>query len=245
MTQERESGAFPFETGPVRATFQTTAWSKLSRLVDGTPEVRIETLSQLCKTYWRPIYAFLRTHFRVSDEEAKDLTQEFILWTLENGLFEKADRSRGCFRALLKTSLRNFATSFFRKEGSLKRGGGVARLPMDFSEAQPWMPPAEDAAPEEILDREWREALMNRAVGMLRIAYRNEGNETPAKALDEFYFRHRSYEEIARELKISPKAVERDLASARKRLGEMVADLVAETVTSPEDLQRELETLFG
>lgn len=245
MTRDLPSGAFPFDPGPGRATFQTTAWSKLSRLLDGSPQARVEALSELCKIYWRPIYAYLRTHFRVSDEEAKDLTQEFILWILESGLFEKADRSRGCFRALLKTALRNFATSHFRKEGSAKRGGGVTQLHVDFSEPQSWVPPAGDLAPEQILDREWAESLMNRAVGILRTAYKEEGNEIPSKALDEFYFDHRSYEEIARDLKISPKAVEHDLAAARKRLGEIVADLVAQTVTSPEDLQRELEALFG
>src|SRR5207248_9671184 len=59
-----------------------------------------EALADLCKTYWRPIFAFMcRRGYSVPD--AQDLTQDFFLLVLEGNLLERADPSRGRFHSLL------------------------------------------------------------------------------------------------------------------------------------------------
>src|SRR6266513_1268839 len=56
--------------------FTTTHWSVVLEAQGESPAAH-EALEKLCRTYWRPIYAFLRRQ-GVSPEEAEDLTQGFF-----------------------------------------------------------------------------------------------------------------------------------------------------------------------
>ena len=58
------------------AAFTTTHWSMVLAAHGPTPAARA-ALDKLCRTYWRPIYGFVR-RLGVSPEEAKDLTQGFF-----------------------------------------------------------------------------------------------------------------------------------------------------------------------
>lgn len=219
------------DAAPSRTDFRTTAWTQIAAV--RSPERRDEALRRLFAEYWRPVYAYLRRRYALGDEDGRDRTQEFFLWTLESGLFEKADRRRGSFRGLLKTALRNFVFGEHRKAGRRKRGGGAARVSLEFTEL-----PALDAAlgPDEALDAQWRRDVMHRAL-------RAVGGEA-AELARAFYFDRRSYEQIAEARGMSAKDVENRLAGARKRLAMAVADVVAETVEGPDALRGELRALF-
>jgi RNA polymerase sigma-70 factor (ECF subfamily) len=179
------------------------------------------------------VYAYLRRRYGLGDDEGRDGTQEFFLWTLESDLFEKADPARGSFRGLLKTALRNFVFGEHRRAGRRKRGGGVAHVSLEFSE-----PPVldEGLGPDESLDAQWRRDVMHRALGAV-------GGDA-AELARAFYFEGRSYEQIAQARGMSVKDVENRLAAARKRLAAAVADVVAETVEGPDALREELRALF-
>jgi DNA-directed RNA polymerase specialized sigma24 family protein len=58
-----------------------------------------KALTELCKTYWRPVFAFIcRRGYSVPD--AQDLTQDFFLMILERDILKRADPNRGRFRSL-------------------------------------------------------------------------------------------------------------------------------------------------
>ncbi len=65
--------------GPV--AFTTTHWSVVLEAQGESPAAQ-EALEKLCRTYWRPIYGFIRRQ-GVDPEEAKDLTQGFFALLLE------------------------------------------------------------------------------------------------------------------------------------------------------------------
>src|SRR5450432_4623903 len=57
------------------AAFLTTHWSVVLTAQGRSPEAR-EALDQLCRSYWLPLYAFVRREGH-SPEEAQDLTRGF------------------------------------------------------------------------------------------------------------------------------------------------------------------------
>jgi RNA polymerase sigma-70 factor (ECF subfamily) len=59
------------------AQFATTHWSTVLAAGDSALPGSREALERLCRTYWYPLYAFVRRKGH-SPEDAKDLTQAFF-----------------------------------------------------------------------------------------------------------------------------------------------------------------------
>src|SRR2546425_6185041 len=87
--------------------FTATHWSVvLAAGQDPSPEAA-RALAELCRTYWYPLYAYVRRKgYDVAD--AQDLTQEFFARFLEKHCFGSADRRKGKFRSFLLASLEHF-----------------------------------------------------------------------------------------------------------------------------------------
>jgi RNA polymerase sigma-70 factor (ECF subfamily) len=74
----------------------------------------LEALDRLVRRYWPAVYAFFRSSGQ-QVEEASDLTQSFVCDVmLKRSLLRGADPSRGRFRALLLTALRNYLCEHHR-----------------------------------------------------------------------------------------------------------------------------------
>jgi len=75
--------------------FATTHWSVVLHADPACADQNGNgPLTQLCCTYWRPIFAFIcRRGYPVSD--AQDLTQDFFVMILKGNLLKLADPSRG------------------------------------------------------------------------------------------------------------------------------------------------------
>src|SRR5260370_4912991 len=87
-----------------QARFITTRWSIVLSCSDSATdqEKAQAALAELCKIYWRPVFAFIsRQGNPVPD--AQDLTQEFFATVLKGRLLQYAYRSRGDFGCLLRT----------------------------------------------------------------------------------------------------------------------------------------------
>src|SRR5205814_5681485 len=110
----------------------TTRWSivlSCSRRED-TQEKAQQALAELCRIYWRPVFAFIcRRGYSVSD--AQDLTQDFFVMLLNGNLLKLADPNRGRFRSLLCTALKNFLVDQHDKATREKRGGQVQFVAWD------------------------------------------------------------------------------------------------------------------
>ena len=64
-------------------------------------------LADLCRTYWYPLYAFVRRKGN-TPHDAQDLTQAFFVRLLEKNYVAQSDRERGRFRTYLLTALKHF-----------------------------------------------------------------------------------------------------------------------------------------
>jgi len=236
------------------SAFHTTRWSLiLSSLErDSDKQQAREALAQLCRIYWRPIFAFICRHgYSVTD--AQDLTQDFFVAILKGQFFEHADPERGRFRSLLLKSLHNFLSDAQDRARARKRGGDVEFVSWDewMAEAPSRLTiPAEALASwpaERLFDVRWAATLGERAFRRLQEECEVRGRRRVFDALSTALVAERdevSYEELARGLGAGIEEIRRLLHQLRRRYRELLRAEVAETIANRQDLDGELRHLI-
>ena len=109
--------------------FTTTHWSVVLEAQGQSPAAQ-QALEKLWRTYWRPVYGFVRRQ-RIRTDEAEDLTQGFFSLLLERRDFDAVRREKGRLRSYLLTSLKHFLASEQRRAMTLKRGKGQRLIPLE------------------------------------------------------------------------------------------------------------------
>ena len=233
--------------------FVTTRWSLiLSAAHFGSEEQRArDALAELCRTYWRPIFSFVRGR-GYSIEDAQDLTQDFFVTILKNDWLQHADRNRGRFRSLLLRSLQNFLINAAEKSHSRKRGGDV-----EFVSWHDWMSEASSALsiadatleslpPERLFDLTWAATVVEHALQRLREECESKGKLWLFQALSPHLTDERdevSYAKLSAELGIADTAVKKQLHNMRQRYRSLLRAEVSQTVENPADVDDEIRYL--
>ena len=115
-------------SGAGRRYFATTHWSIVVAAGDAHREEASDALSELCETYWHPLYAYVRRR-GYSAPDAQDLTQGFFARLLEKQAIQVADPERGKFRSFLLASIDHFLANERDRARAKKRGGDRAQHP--------------------------------------------------------------------------------------------------------------------
>jgi RNA polymerase sigma factor (sigma-70 family) len=233
--------------------FVTTRWSLiLSAARLGSEEQRArDAIAELCRTYWRPIFSFVRAR-DYSIEDAQDLTQDFFVTILKDNWLQHADRNRGRFRSLLLKSLQNFLINAAAKKSARKRGGDV-----DFVSWDDWMAEApsqlllasqalESLPPERIFDLTWATTVVEHALQRLREECESKGKLWLFQALSPYLTEGRdevSYAKLSAELGMAETAVKKQLHIMRQRYRSLLRAEVAQTVENPADVDDEIRYL--
>ncbi len=146
------------------AQFTTTHWSVVLAAGDPASAEAAEALETLCRTYWYPLYAYVRRQGR-SPEDAQDLTQEFFARLLAKDFPGGARPERGRFRSFLLASLRHFLLDQHRYTAAVKRGGGRPTISLDVVRAEERfrLEPQHELTPEKLYEREGALTLLDRA----------------------------------------------------------------------------------
>jgi len=80
-----------------------------------------DALENLCRTYWYPLYAYVRRKgYQV--EDAKDLTKQFFARLLQGGRIALADPACGRFRTFLLTALNHFLINEWTRAAARNEG---------------------------------------------------------------------------------------------------------------------------
>lgn len=233
-----------------RRRFATTRWSLVLAAGADTPSASAhEALAALCESYWYPLYAFLRSR-GYDAEDAQDLTQAFFARLLEKHVIKQANPTRGRFRSFLLASLQHFAANERDREMAKKRGGGapVVSLEVEGAEGRFQMEPPSDETPERIFDRRWALTLLARVMSRLEAQASHSGRHAQFERLKTYLTGdrpQRSYAETAMELGMSEGAVKVAVHRLRRQFGDLVRDEIAQTVTSPEEIEDELRHLWS
>jgi RNA polymerase sigma-70 factor (ECF subfamily) len=156
--------------------FATTHWSVVLTAQGESPAAR-EALEKLCRTYWRPVYSFVRRE-GTGHEEAEDLTQTFFALLLHRRNFADVRKEKGRLRSYLLTSLKNFLVSEHRRAVTAKRGKGQPPVPLEELAAigRGDVEPAVDLSADRIYERRWALTLMEQVLRRLRDEYGMAGN---------------------------------------------------------------------
>ncbi len=229
--------------------FKTTRWS-LIVAAGGADERATVALAELCRAYWRPVYAFIRRQGR-TNEDATDLTQAFFLHLLEHRAIERADQSRGRFRSYLLTSASNFLASARERERTLRRGANAHHESIDEIEADrhPLLSAHDrESSPDAVFERHWALNLTERAMERVRADYASRGQEnvfTELRPLLTSDASGSSSDDGPADRKGPADAANRTaLHRARRRFGEALRAEIRETVTESHEVDDELRFLL-
>jgi RNA polymerase sigma factor (sigma-70 family) len=231
--------------------FPSTSWSVVARLRDPRSAERKALLERLIADYWKPVYCLIRHSWAKTNEDAKDLTQEFFLTEMLKGaLLDHFDPDRGNFRAFLKGSIANFMKRAARDAGRLKRGGDARAVSLELGEVDltQVVPDPRARTAEEAFDRSWKRVVLARAVALLEQRFRARSQEAYFEVFRRYDLEPDgpdvSYQSLGRALHLSPDAVKNYLTRARDEFTRAVTDIVAEYVGAEGDLSAELDRLF-
>jgi RNA polymerase sigma-70 factor (ECF subfamily) len=229
--------------------FATTHWSVVLSAADSTAPGAGEALEKLCRTYWYPLYAYVRREGR-SVEDAQDLTQEFFARVLENKSLRKARRERGRFRSFLLTSFQNFLAHEWERARAEKRGGGRPFISWEETSAENryQLEAISDLTPDKIFEQRWALALFQEAIVRLRQEFVAAGKTeqfTQLKAFLSGEAGEGDYGAVAARLSMTPNAVAVAVHRLRQRYGQLVREEVAHTVSSPAEVDEELRHLIA
>lgn len=228
--------------------FQQTHWSVVVRAQDTQKPDAREAMSFLCRSYWYPLYFFVRRKYGKSHHEAEDLTQGFFTELISKGHVKSADRDRGKFRTFLLTYFENFLSNEWRKNSAEKRGGGQCLVSIDqeLAEKKFAAEPADETTPEDMFDRKWALNVFELGIDDLRADYAGKGKETLFDAIKPhlaWNSGEASHAEIAAQTGLSEGAIRVEIHRMRKRFRNRIHNQIAQTVTTPEEVETELRYL--
>jgi RNA polymerase sigma factor (sigma-70 family) len=233
-------------TAPGRQIFATTRWSIVLTAGQATPAAG-DALGLLCNAYWYPLYAFVRRN-GFSPHDAQDLTQEFFRRLIEKNWLDDVQPDRGRFRSFLLAAMKHFLANEWDRARADKRGGGQIPVSLDlaFAEGQYGREPAETATPEQVYDRRWACALLEKVLSQLRTEFTAIGKSEVFNHLEPALTGGKlAYAEIAAKLRLTEGAVRVAVHRLRLRYRDLVRAQIAETVESETEVDAELQHLFA
>jgi RNA polymerase sigma factor (sigma-70 family) len=228
--------------------FETTHWSVVLRAAQSQSPSSHAAFADLYRIYWYPLYAFVRRR-GYNPEDAQDLTQGFFFSMLERKSLRQVTRRRGRFRSFLLASLKNYLSDQFDRANSLKRGGQVEFVALDFGSGERRYrdDPVDFLTAEKGFDARWAMTLLDWAVERLRREYASQRKAKTFDVLQPFLDPNREkpppYEKISNILQISPAGVKSHICRLRKRYNELLREEIARTVTDQRAVNEEIHAL--
>jgi RNA polymerase sigma-70 factor (ECF subfamily) len=232
----------------MRDAFATTHWS-LVLTAQGESAAAQAALEKLFRTYWRPLYAFVRRQ-GYSHEEAEDFTQGFFVVLLERRDFDALRAEKGRLRSYLLVSLKHFLADERERAMALKRGKGRPPIPLeDFGVgAEKDVEPSNLLTAERIYERRWALTLLDQVFTQLREEYRKADKAALFDWLKQLLPDEPeapSHADIARKMGMTENAVNQAFYRFRQRYQFLLRQEIAHTVAAPTDVEDELRYLIS
>jgi len=230
--------------------FATTHWS-LVLIAQGQSAAAEEALEELCRIYWRPLYAFARREGSDS-EEARDLTQGFFQLLLTRRDLDAVRREKGRLRSYLLVSFKHFLGCERRREMTIKRGHGQWLIPLEELHASeragfPTGGLVDSLSADRLYQRRWALALIEHVLKRIKNEYRSTGNAFLFDSLklllpDEPDAPSRA--EIAAGLGMTDNALRQAFHRFRHRYQLLLREEIGHTVADPCEIEDELRQLI-
>jgi DNA-directed RNA polymerase specialized sigma24 family protein len=236
-------------TGATGGIFATTHWTVVLAAGRGSSQQAGVALEELCRTYWYPLYAYVRRQGH-SREDAEDLTQGFFARLLEKNYLEGVASDKGKFRAFLLVAVKRFLANEWDRANRQKRGGGVMPLSLDWQDADTryQINPVDNLSPDKLYDRAWAVIVLERVIIRLRDESGAEGKANLYEHLKPFLMLGKSeipYATAAAALKLTDGAVRVAVHRFRRRYRELLREEITQTLANPAQADDEMQALFS
>jgi len=233
--------------------FPQTRHSILIAANNDKAAVRKPAFDALVAAYWKPVYKYIRIKWSASNEDAKDLTQEFFAAAFEKSFFKPYDPNRSKFRTYLRTCVDRIVMNARKASTRIKRGGNTEILSLDFETAETELTAArtlKDYGPEELFEHEFIRNLFAMAVDDLRVECARTGKSTHFTLFEKYDLDppadgRPSYAELAAEFGIPATQVTNYLSFARSRFRRCVLDRLCPITGSDEEFRSEARRVLG
>ena len=242
------TSSVPSPTAVPRRRFATTRWSLIRQARQGHDTPAKAALEELCQAYWLPVYGFMRRQTR-DVHEAQDWTQGFFASLLSRDAFADLNPEFGRFRSFLLAAARHFVSNERDRKATLSRGGKMVLHSLDFDHGEEQLADelARGETPEQLFERRWALALLDRVLNRLRLEHHDAGRAELFSVLANHLAgqpTEATLTEVAESLQMSPEAVRIALHRLRKRYRRILQSEIAETVSSPDGIDDEIRCLF-
>lgn len=199
-------------------------------------------MSELCAGYYQPVFAFLRAKRR-SEDEARELTQEFFARLLAGANVSGAEPERGKFRSFLLGAVKHFLGDVRDRQQAAKRGGDVEHVPIETATEGP------ESIPDDTqFDREWALTLLARGIEAVEGELRDAGKSEVFAVLKPWLTGESialSMTDAAKQLGMSEGAVKVAIHRLRQRFRAAVRGEIGQTVEDEEAISAEMSYLVA
>ena len=207
-----------------------------------------EALEKLCRTYWYPLYAYVRSK-GFDTHDAQDLTQEFFSRLLSQPWLQDVHASKGKFRAFLLASMNHFLANEWRREKAEKRGGGHEVFSLDAEEAEQRfrLELSHHESPDKLFDRSWAMTVLERSSAQLREEYFACGKLELFDSLKTSLAGEKNderYADVAARLGTTEVVIKKTAQRMRERYQEIVRSEIAQTLMNPAEVTGETEFIL-
>jgi len=225
-------------------SFATTRWS----LVLAAGAGGSGALTELCRAYWFPLFAYVR-RCGVPAHEAEDVVQGFFARLIEKRDLSAVAPEKGRFRSFMLAAIRNHLSHHRAHERAEKRGGGRVVLEVDFRGADQRLEAEARGIddPERAFEHAWARELMRQCIEEVGDEYQKSGRRTVFDVLAPELQRmgdSSDYAAHAEKLGLSAGAVKVAVHRLRARFRERLRERIAATVERDEDVEDEFRALL-
>lgn len=232
-------------------SFPSTRHSVIERLRDGADTARRDAFGDLVSGYWKPVYKYLRLTWRLSDEDAQDLTQSFFSDAYQKAWLERYEPEKARFRTFVRLCADRFVMNRKQSDGRVKRGGASELVSLDFDSAERELLGqhlSTQPEAEEFFRREFIRTLFDGAITRVRTEYAAAGRTVHLQLFDRYDVAPEeglTYGQLARELGLTTAQVTNYLAQIRRSFRTSALEALEALTGSRDEFRREARELFG
>jgi DNA-directed RNA polymerase specialized sigma24 family protein len=244
-------GNQPYNRSPV---FPPTRTSVIDDLGSADPAARAAAYDAVARSYWQPVYAYIRLRRRRNAEDAQDLTQEFFARAFEREYLDRYDPAKARFRTFVRVCLDGFLANADAAASRLKRGGGFTIDSVDFARFDEDLATharSEEPDPEAWFHREWVRSMFTSAVQRLEAYCREKGHDAAFDLFKRYDIDPEgtaprpTYAVLARDTGLAVTDVTNELAWARRAFRSIVLERLRAICASDAEFRAEARDLLG
>jgi RNA polymerase sigma factor (sigma-70 family) len=240
--------------GGPEGRFPVTRWTVIEGVKSDDPGERERALETLAATYWKPVYKHLRVRWRRSNEDAKDLTQDFFTQLVEKRYLDSYDSAKARLRTFLRTCVDRHVQNADRADRRLKRGGDAELLNIDFADVEEELARKGlevETGPEDLFEQEMIRSLFGLAVDDLKQECEARGKAVHFQIFEAYDLedsgddRGPTYGDLAATYEIAVTDVANHLGWARREFRRLVIERLREMTGSEDEFRREARSILG